>query len=281
MKTILIPVDFSDAAKHAAGWALQFAQTVQATTVIFYNAYEPPIINDPTNIDTGLNPVIVYDVEELRVNNKTHLNKLVSGITANVPSSFVIQTISELDTLRNGIEELCNTRSIDLIVMGISVADKLTETLMGSASLDIARDITVPVIVVPLQAVYKPAAQILFTCDYKDVSDTIPVSAITGFVATTQAQLHVLHVDAHEEKPEHLHEKEILQTLLQSAAPIYHTLQHADFTAAIKAFTAEKGIDLIIAIPKKHGFFSGLFHTNHIKQLAYSSEVPLMLVHEE
>jgi len=283
MKTILVPVDYSETAKNAAFYALSFAKQLGADKIILYNAFQPPVPADPVGITTdgNFNTIGLYDVEGLTESNRMHLDNLKKVISDTYNGDISVEAFSEYNTLREGIEEICRSQDIALIVMGISESDRLTETLVGSNSVDVAKHTTIPVIIIPYNATYKPIQEILFTCDYKNVSKTVPVALMKNILTVTGAHLHVLHVDADAETKEHLQQASILKNLLQDVPADYHTLQHTDFREAVNQFTAQYNIDLIVAIPKKHSFFDGLFHHSHTKTLAFHSHIPLLLMHED
>src|SRR4051794_20301261 len=171
MKTILVPVDYSETAKNAVYYALHFAKQSGADKIILYNAFQPPVPSDPVGITTdgNFNTLGLYDVEGLTESNKVHLDRLKKEISETYNGNIAVEAFSEFNTLREGIAEICRSQDIAMIVMGISESDKLTETLVGSNSLDVAKHTTTPVIIVPHSATYKPIRQILFTCDYKNI----------------------------------------------------------------------------------------------------------------
>ena len=282
MKNILVPIDYSDTARNTVDYGLGLAKQLHAGKIILYNAFQPPVPVDNMNIatDTNFNTLGFYDIESLTESNKIHLEKLTAEVREASGGDIEVESVSEFNTLRDGVEELCRMQNISLIVMGISEADGLTETLIGSNSLDIARHTTTPVMIVPHHAIYKPVQQILFTCDYKNVSTTVPAATLKNWLAATGAHLHVLHVDADKEIEAHLQQAAVLKNLLHDVDADYHTIQHADFKEAVNTFTSQHHIDLIIAVPKKHSFFQGLFHHSHTKTLAFHSHIPLLLVHE-
>ena len=282
MKTILVPIDYSNTARNAIDYALGLAKQLHADKIILYNAFQPPVPVDNLNIatDTNFNTLGLYDIESLTDSNKMHLERLTAAIKEASGGNMTIESISEFNTLRDGVEELCRIQNISLIVMGISEADGLTENLIGSNSLDIARHTSTPVMLVPHDTPYKPVQQIVFTCDYKNISTTVPTAWIKNLLTLTGAHLHVLHVDADKEIDTHLQQAAILKNLLCDVDADYHTIQHADFRATVNTFTSQHNIDLIIAVPKKHSFFQGLFHHSHTKTLAFHSHIPLLLVHE-
>ncbi len=282
MKNILVPIDFSEPSKHAARYAIAFAQHMHAYRIILYNAYQQPMPTDPMLIEPTMNAMEIYNVTELGEISKEHLARFTDELRSEVPASLQIESIGEFNDLTEGIIEVSASRMIDLVVTGITIGDKLTETLVGSHAIDIAKQITTPVLIVPPDADYQPVKNILFACDYKKVAETTPVLPLKNILTETGAHLHVLHVNESDSKADNLQAEMVtLKNLLQSEAPEFHVVQNADFAEAINAFTKEHGIDMVVAIPKKHGFFSGLFHKSHIKMLAFHTHTPLLLMHDD
>jgi hypothetical protein len=72
----------------------------------------------------------------------------------------------------------------------------------------------------------------------------------------------------------------ILDRLLKEFSPTYHFIENESFTAGINLFSEKNHIDLIITMPKKHGFFDSLFKKSHTKKLAFHSHLPLMVMHD-
>ena len=282
MKHILVPVDFSEPSKHAARYAIALAGHLKAEKIVLYNAYQQPLPADPLLTEPTLNAMEMYNITELGDISREHLQRFKNEIQNEVPGSIHLEVIGEFNDLIEGIEEVCAAHQIDLVITGISVGDKLTETLVGSRAIDIAKRITTPVLIVPQEADYKPIQNILFACDYKQVAKTTPVQPIENMVLQTGAKLHVLHVNKTEKKDNELAvEIASLKDLLQEVSPQYHTIQDANFSHAINTFVEQNNINLVVAIPKKHSFFEGLFRKSHVKTLAFHTHVPLMLVHEE
>ena len=282
MKHILVPVDFSEPSKHAAKYAVALAAHINADTIILYNAYQQPIPADNTLTDPTLNVMNVYDVNELGDISRDHLNKFKEEmIIHGSPDSLQVEVIGEFNNIIEGIQEVCAARQIDLVVTGITVGDKLTETLVGSHSLDIAREITTPVLIVPHEASFQPIQNILLADDYKQVAATTPVTALQNIVRETGGQLHVLHISESQKEADISSEVNTLKGLLLDLSPQYHTVQNPDFAAAINSFITQNSINLLVAIPKKHGFFEGLFRKSHVKTLAFHTRIPVLLIHEE
>ena len=69
----------------------------------------------------------------------------------------------------------------------------------------------------------------------------------------------------------------VLDGLLKGYQPQYHFTENESFTAGINLFADNNQIDLVITMPKKHGFFDTLFKKSHTKRLAFHSHLPLVM----
>lgn len=280
MKNILVPTDFSDAAKNAATYALHFAKQVNASKIVLYNAYQQPIIVDP---DITPTPLEVLDFEQLKNISNTGLENVKTMLQPQLAGNGItIETIGDYNTLDAGLGEVCSNFAIDAIIMGVTGGGSFDEAIMGSTAVDIAKHSVIPVIIVPPGVTFTPIETVLLACDYKKVVETTPVEPIKRILDETKAKLFVLNVDHNNKNfsAETPFESLMLDTLLHGYNPEYQFVDNTNFIQAINSFAEEKSADLIITIPKKHGFFEGLFKRSHTKQLAFHSHVPLMVIHE-
>ncbi len=277
MKTILVPTDFSETAKNAAQFAISFAKQVQAKRIILYNAFQSPVVTDP-----NMALVDVVDIKELQKSSEENLQRFKMILKPFCSPDIAIDTISEYGMLAVDINDVCQAQHADAIVMGVTGTGKLSETLIGSFAIDVARHAKIPVIIVPPGAGFTEINEIMLACDFSKVVESTPVGPIKRILDETGARLFVVHVDHNkkhytEETP---FESLMLDTLLQGYKPEYHFVDNENFVDGINNFALEKQVDLIITIPKKIGWFEGLFHKSHTKALAFHSHVPIMIVHE-
>lgn len=278
MKTILVPTDFSDVARNASEYAVQLANQIGATKLIFYNAYQVPVV-----VDAMVAPVELIGVDEIRKSSEENIENFIESLKERTnPGTLVFEAMSEFNLLSENIDDICKELNVDLIVMGVTGGGKAKEVLIGSTTISVAKNTNVPVVIVPAEATYTPIKQIVLACDFKKVVQTTPIEPIKLLLDATKAKLLVLHVD-HEQKkftPDTPFESLMLDTLLQGYNPEYHFVDNPDFTEGINNFVLEKHADIIITIPKKHGLFDSLFRRSHTKMLAFHSHVPLMVIHE-
>ncbi len=279
MKTILIPTDFSETAKHTAIYAMEIARQIKAEKVILYNTYQ-------TIVTIGADPLVpavdAVGIDNLKKGSETGLENFKFILLAYQPENIVVETLSEFNLLTPGIQSVCERMPIDVVMMGITGGDAIEENLFGSNTIQVAKNVTVPVIIVPKEAPVKPIEKVLFLCDFQKVVETTPIQPIIKVLDATKAALHVLNIDKDNSHftPETPHESLMLHNLLHQYNPQYHFVDGNDFMETANNFVKENKIDLIISIPKRHGLFDTLFKRSHTKMMAFHSIVPLMVVHD-
>ncbi len=282
MKTILVPTDYSASAKNAALYAINLASQLQVQNIILYNAYQaPPVITETGVMPTATTPF--FDIETLRKISNTGMEHFKHSIESFCPAGVKIEQHTEFAALDNDVDHICKKTGADLIVMGITGTSKIEEVLIGSTALSVVKNTKIPVIIVPSDAKYISIKNVMLACDYKNVAETTPVQAIKSILDATKAALHAVNIYKSDKEitSAKTYQQELLHSLLKEYEPQFHFEYNEDFIKGLNDFVEANNIDLIITIPKKHGFFEGLFKERHIKKLAFHSHVPLMCIHEE
>lgn len=277
MKTILVPTDFSDTAYNAATYALSLARNLGTTRIVLYHAYEliVPIPDIPTMIPM-VNP------DDLRTASIEGLEKMKKELDTLVPTGSTLVTRADNTLLAATIEEVCKNEGADLIVMGITGGSKLEEVLVGSNTIDVVKNTSYPVLIVPGGAKYKPIEKIVFAVDLRKIAETTPVEPLKKLLHIFNAELHVINID-HESRhfsTDTPFETMLLDTLLEDFNPVYHFIDNPDIVEGIVEFAEENKADIILTIPKKHGLFEGIFKRSRTSKLAYQTHLPLLTLHE-
>jgi nucleotide-binding universal stress UspA family protein len=279
MKTILVPTDYSAVAKNAAIFAFNLAPQLKAEKIIFYNSYQaPPVLTE--NVAPAM-PIM--DIETIRTISDEGMKHFVESVQAHCPPGLQVEPMAEYGMISSDIEEISKTTGADLIVMGITGTSKVEEVLIGSTATSVVRHTKVPVIIVPGDARLMQVKNVLLATNLKKVVETTPVQPIKNLLDATGAKLYVLNIEEkdNDKISEKTYQKELLNSLLSEYNPQFYFENNHDFIAGINEFVEANNIDLIITIPRKHGFFKGLFKESHSKKLAFHSRVPLMYVHLE
>jgi nucleotide-binding universal stress UspA family protein len=256
-------------------YGIDMAKAINASVMIFH-VYQVPV----SIADT---PVVLVSVEELRKNAEQKLVEVKKEVEEKNPGLKVYsETI--LGNVIDELETICDKINPFAIVMGSKGTTGMEQVLFGSTTLSIIRHLKYPVICVPAERNFGSGIhKIGFACDFNKVVESTPSAFIKEFVQSFKSELHVLNIDHNQKhfKPDTPQESILLDTLLQEVHPEYHFIDNKNVEEGISSFAEKNGIDLLIAIPKKHSLLDSLMHYSHTKQLVFHSSVPVMCVHEE
>ena len=280
MESILLPTDFSATARNAALYALRLAKQLSVKKVVLYHSYEIPFSMDP--MAPGIE---MFDLDAIKKESEINIQNFKLELKA-FAGDTEIDTVSEYGSLGAGLNEVCDDLDIGLVVMGITGGSFLEEKLIGSNTLAVAKHTRVPVIIVPADIPFLKIEKIMLLSDFDKADTTVPLEQISTIIHETKAKLFVFNVEAETDEYDVNYPSDIMgesyavHTLLEHLNPEYHFSKGKNFIEAVNNFALDNQIDLIIAVPKEHGFFANLFATSHTKELAFHTHIPLMLVHK-
>jgi len=276
MKTIIVPTDFSPVSLNAANFAVNMALAIKADILLF-NAYSIPVAYSSEV------PLMLVSIEELRKGSETQLEDLKKKILHITSGKLNVVTEARMGNTIDELENICRLVQPFAVIMGAKGKSAIEKVVFGSTTLTAIRHLTWPVICVPPGKEYgKGIQKIGFACDFRKVTETIPVNYIKEMVKEFGAELHVLNVDYMERnfRPGTPQESFQLHTLFADIHPHYHFIDDPDVEDGIHSFAEINNLDLLIAIPKKHKFLEGIFKPSSTKQLIFQSHVPVMCMHE-
>src|SRR5690242_2214604 len=122
MKTILVPVDFSETSKNALKYAMALNEKTGAAIVLFHSYNIPLYITDV--------PVVIPD-PEMPVEIQKELNRLKSDCKRKHPDMTFRTHTSEGLSWNEIISEEKNSKA-DLVIMGVNDTSALQRMVFGS-----------------------------------------------------------------------------------------------------------------------------------------------------
>jgi nucleotide-binding universal stress UspA family protein len=270
MNNILVPVDFSETAKNSAIYAANIAKEISAQKLILYNAYSMPLATEMS--------WAVLQTEELQKASEEGLRDYKTELEMVCGPNIMVETVSDFGFLAERIDTVAHEVQADLIIMGITGGGKLEQVLMGSNTTHVVNHTTVPVLIVPSDAKWKDVEIVGWACDYKDVQQTTPATAISNIVDALKAKLVVMHnnPDPKAFDPELFHNNVMVAEMFKRLKPDFDMVSEENFLDATQAFVERQRIDVLLVIPKRASWFESLFKRSHTKLLAFHSHIPLL-----
>ena len=261
MKTVIVPVDFSETSLNAARYATNLLTGHYGVEMILYHMYEKA--SQAAETDENLQSL----KEEL----------METGIVK-------IKMLTEQgDDFIDELEKLARHQEADLIIMGITGRSTIGQALIGSNTLEIVAKKVCPVLIVPPGATFKDVKNVLLTSDFKNVYVSTPSVPIKKILKTFQPNLHIINVDSEHYvalTEEYQAERAKLKEIFEDFNPEFYFLGWYDVDEAINQFAHDKNIDFIITIPRDRSLTEKMFKTAKTKKLVYHSAIPVLAVPE-
>ncbi|HNJ59434.1 MAG TPA: universal stress protein, partial [Chitinophagaceae bacterium] len=237
----------------------------------------------PVMANGGLTAPIMIDLDELKENSTKALQKMQEKLLAeNKHPSLQIETLSDYNTVMNGVKHAVKTLDAKLIIMGITGSSAIEQSLIGSNTIDVAKEANVPVIIIPPNAVFRSIQNTFLACSLQGLNENLPHTNIVDFLQKSKSNFGIVHIEKDLNKK--YNDQDFLNTTVDSLFKMFNTkhqvVYNPDFVEGINHFIDNNKVDLLIVIPKKHGFFDRLFNKSHTKMLAFHSHVPLMVIHD-
>lgn len=273
-KHILVPTDFSESAHNAARYAASLSKQLKSTKLTLYHSYESILMP----VSTGFAPV-GPGFTESEERSLAKITALKEELEQEVLPDTKVEAKNDDRTLVPAINMLVQQLRAGLVVVGMTGKSKLARAIVGSNTIDLAKNCLAPLLVVPSGATFKKIEKVVFACDLKEVLMFTPVHAIKTFVNALNASLLILNVDPRkgEFEPEEMKQLLALHELWDDQQPEYHYIDHEDVVEGIIEFADRQGAQLVITVPRVYGFMEGLFHQSVSERLAFHTHLPLML----
>jgi len=275
MKNIICAYDFSEASKNALNHACRLANffNTKLTLVHIYNIPVP--VTEFGFVDVG------DDV--IRKNALKDLNEIKSKILREHELITEVDVVVETGLVNYKLSELASESQSDLLIMGID-NDKsfIKEHLLGSSSIDEARNFNVPVLIVPKNSENNKIKSIAYACDYKySLVDSSSLIQVKFYATIFNAELKIIHVM----EPEHQMDfaeatrDKYIELKLDGVEHKTFFVYEKNAAEGIVNFVKEHDVDMIIVEPHRRKFFDNLFHKSTTKELAFHINKPILAIH--
>jgi len=188
MKSILVPIDFSEQAEYAAKIASEIAKITNAKIYLLHMLELPTGVVDPASYGSSSNtPSALLFLN--RAHEKFEEFKLLPFF-----SGIEVEDSVQFHKAYDGIIDESKKHDVDLIVMGSKGTSGLEEMLVGSNTEKVVRNSEVPVMVVKKDITDFKLENIVFASNFKPENKKV-FQKILDFATLFDAQLHLLKIN--------------------------------------------------------------------------------------
>ncbi len=288
MKTILIPVDFSDHSVSTYKYAIRIAGTSAKTRLYFQHSYNDLIIVPDSGLNSGFDNETYINmqlVEEFRKQAETNMKKLKEEVenylTQNNLSNFKIETAFTGGEPSWEITNLCKEIIPQFIVMGTQGNGK-NEIFEGSMAKKIMNKAITPVIAVPIGEFFHDELRIMYASNNHE-RDYSKIQLLIKMFENIPTKIFVVHFHFEGSGDKNL---QLITELKEAFATVenkhlnFSIIDTADKENALESFVDENDINSIAFIAHKSNFFKSLFKETISKHDFFKLGLPMIALHE-
>lgn len=271
MKTIIVPTDYSTAARHATEYAAQLAQTLQAELILLH------VFQRPTLISTTLE---VNSLAQQALEHKERLSTLAKQITDTY--GIPVDKIAASGHLPDILEEVVKQKEASLVVMGRHVLSMAERLLVGSTTTTVMEYANYPLLVIPQDATFHSLKHILFACEYYHLTGQTMLPILTELALRFKAEIEVLHIEEPEVFAGKLGERvqtgQYLNRIFKDVTHSYAFVEQEDIEEGILQHIQSYQADLLALVSRELSIWDILFNKSTTRQLIRHLHIPLLVL---
>ncbi len=288
MKTILIPLDFSEGSLTTCKYAILMAGS-EKTQLFLFHIYPDQLMIPDSSFPVGIDSDSFLNIEFIDELRK-QANENMLAFSEELKNHLAKENLDniEIDHLVTGgdaeweIKEICNNIEPEFIVMGTRGEGK-KGFLEGSMAERLMIKANVPVIAVPY-TVEKPGLKnIMYATNFNE-SDFKRIQLIIEIFEHLDSRIHIVHFEFKKKIIEDRQMMDALKNSLRIEYPeqkiSFHLFDADSKEDALRRFTEEKDIEMIAFIAHKTNIFQNLFSSEIHKRDFFKLELPMLALHE-
>ncbi len=280
MKTVIVPTDFSENAANAIRYAIEMSK-LHYQKLIFVHIYSLPLINPEMGV--------VYDAalaDSLASQYDGFLRKAVEkayhdlGINRNLLLSEL--EVVESFSIAGGIDKMINKYNATAVIMGTHGATGLKKVFLGSNTVDVVKNISIPVLTVPSGASFHGLKHIGYASDFNDIENEL--KDIIAFAQIYQSKIHIFHIatkaNAKNESELHATYKKWYTNEKYDNYTLHLVSENESqsIEEGIKKMVAQVNADLLIMFHKQRNLWQTIFSKSYTAEMVYEWQSPILVI---
>lgn len=283
MKTLLVPIDYSDNSQNALSFALETARMTGSDIMLFHAFF--PVTSPPAAYDVA---DVVRALEEARTKDlaafaRTAMQELAEKTaTTNAISGHdkvSIRSVAKMGTSFELILKALDEYKVDLVIMGLQGGGAISQAVLGSTTLSMMQASLVPVLAIPKGVSFTPFKSVVFAVNLSKLPAAADLRLLRDFLLACEAKLHVLHLYQNDEQQVKFDARPALENIAGKLEGVAYEVSFnvvEDVAADIQQFIQEKAADLLVLLPQKHNFIQRLLDKSVTGRITAHPLVPLL-----
>lgn len=281
MKTLLVPVDFTDTSNNAVNYAAEWSKQFEYSRIILLKTFYDTLFDDIVLSTEYGNFNQDFRLKE-REEAEAYLLELSRDLSIKNKNTEVLSLISELPLVR-AVMQVIEEERPDTIVIGSDTNEYDNDSYVAVHVIQIAKISPVKVLVVPAGQQYQPMKEVLVPVDTFALNSLNRIDALSTSHYWNEVDFDVLSIDPHHSHSNNSDDKRLKdeEQLHQYLKNVRHHLfysQEKNVIDAVMKFLKQGSVQLIIALPGKYSFLYRLTHKSISDAICRNTEKPVLIL---
>ncbi|MEM1318622.1 MAG: universal stress protein [Bacteroidota bacterium] len=273
-KTIVVPIDFSEASQNAYLYATKVARVTGSSIALLH------VIDDSIEEDTELLEAQYQELEYyMNTFASLHTKQQYSGVAIGLNVKTVIERGEVLTTILRYAQHPSNS----MVIMGATGTHASVNNTLGRTAYAVAQQAESLVLLVPKTYRFLQLERILYVSDYESADEEI-IKQIVCFSRKFYADLNFLHIDQHLTQPKdyQLIKKQLFKQLPYSGQKPSFKIGSAKNHSIIKGieeYALRKDIDLIVLVNQERNYLDTIMKKSLAADIVEHIQLPVLVYH--
>lgn len=276
MKKVLIPTDFSENAFNAISYALELLK-YETSDIFIVHAYADEVYEDKAiNARARFEEVKKEIHQRVEGSLKETLVKM-RELSPNPKHNLIPKAI--FGTLIDAVNDLVEEENADLVVMGTLGKSSRKEVTFGSETLQVAKYVKCPVLVVPANYHDMHPKHFLFPTDYLIPYKRRELKLVDTLIRSFAARLKVMYVSEFEKLSFRQEDnKAFFESCFDEKYLEFEHVEGNEVLSVIESKLKNEPVDMLVMVNSRHSYLENVLYTSKIDTLGLEINIPFLIL---
>lgn len=268
MKTLLVPIDFSDNSLRAFEYAVELAARSESEILLLHSVEDASLLSS-LNTDK---------MDEKKSAAQQKLEAMVATLNReDVLVRFEVKDGGAVGEIVEAIEE----NNVTLVVMGTGGAKNFSRKVFGTTTEAIAKQGLCPVLAIPEGAEIRPIEHIVYAADFEN-GDQVTTMQLLNLKELLNATVTFLHIKS-DSQPDYIDDEYIKSNLVAQfpeAELNFVEIANKDVAEGISNYVQSNETSLVAFTILNRMFWERIFHSSVTSRLLQTLRIPMLALPE-
>jgi len=276
LKSILLPTDFSKNSINAINYAAELFKNEVCEFYVINIQKASSFVSDDLMTMTSSATIYHTLIDIAKKSIKNVINEVKETYNNDLHEFY---SIVDYDNFVDGINQVCETRHIDLIVMGTKGASGAEKVIFGSNTARVMQRCSTPVLAIPDGCKFNGLDKIAFTSNYSIKYNKKNLQSLLDISNLYKSSIDIVHVTIDEDlTPNQEDNRAFLDAYFGNLKHEFINLEEKNIFKAVNQYIKDNDIKVLAMTSRYHPFFERLFTKHLVETFVFKIDIPFLVM---